>query len=100
MAVGTVFKTGNSTVAKLAPGTVLEIVGVGQVRVVSVPKPVFNVGDRVYVKSKGRYGRIFRATTNGSASVAGMPPAGYQFYVSDDAPYVIRQASEADLQKL
>lgn len=97
---GQTFTTRNSTVAQLQAGTVLEVVGKGQVRIVSVPKPVFNAGDRVRIVSKGRIGRIFRATTNGSAGVSGQPPKGYQFYVSDDAPYVVREAAESDLQKL
>ncbi len=100
--VGKQFSTGNSTVRNLPVGTTLRVSGTSMLEVTSIPappKPVFNAGDRVRIVSKGRVGNIFRATTNGSAGVSGQPPKGYQFYVSQDAPYVVREAAESDLVK-
>lgn len=100
--VGQRFTTGNSTVRGLAAGTTLTVVSEGQLEVTSVPKPVFNVGDRVYVVSKGRYARIVRMTDVQGLST-GMPPKAsngetQQFYIGDAEPTVVRVARESDLR--
>lgn len=100
--VGYRFKTSNASVATLKAGTTLKVVAQGQLEVTSVPKPVYNEGDRVYVISKGRYARIVRMTDVQGLS-KGMPPAAangeaQQFYIGDAEPTVVRVARESDLR--
>ncbi len=58
--VGTTFKTGNATVATLKPGTKLEVLGNGTVKITETPTPV--VGDTV-TDYKGRTGKVVRLST-------------------------------------
>lgn len=95
--VGQRVSTGNSYVASAPVGTTFVKASDGTLQVTGIPKPVFNPGDRVYVRSKGRYARIVRMTDVKGLS-NGLPPAGNQFYVGDEDPTVVRIAAEGDLQ--
>jgi hypothetical protein len=79
--VGQVISTGNAAIATAAAGTQLVVTKPGELKVTFVPappKPVFNPGDKVYVKSKGRYARIrtacrpSRRTAKRSSSTSGI----------------------------
>lgn len=98
--VGQVFKTQNATVQTLPVGTLLEVVGQGQLRVgvASLPKggngldngqdndlnEAFDPqpGDRIFIPTKNRYGTVVRAGSN-------VDSGGHDFlYISDDEPVV------------
>ena len=103
--VGQVFSTGNKVVSTLPVGTLLEVVGKGQVRVgigslpassgnQAEPEAVnFEPGDRIFIQSKNRYGTIVRAGMNIEAEV------GHELlYVADDSP-VVRAVGNDEFEK-
>lgn len=81
-----IFSTGNSTVAKLAVGSILEVVGKGQLEVIEevVERP--EPGDRIDTK----YGPATVVGVSSRLQVSGWDDENEVLYVADDQPVVRR----------
>ena len=85
--------TSNADVNSLPDGSVLEVVGKGELRVVSVPVPKFQEGDRVYTKHGPS--TVVRLSSRFSELVP-FDNDTEVLYVSDDAD-VVRKARKTDV---
>jgi hypothetical protein len=80
--VGQVFSTGNAVVRTLKAGTILEVVGNGQLEIVDVPTP--QPGDRIETK----YGTA--TVVRRSDRIPAFEDEGEILYVADSDPVVRR----------
>lgn len=99
---GTVFTTGNATVAELPVGTVLTVVGPGEVEVTEIENSTsFELGDAIFVTNKNRYGFIVRGT-NVNGRLDGVLADGEHFYVGRDGDdrFVVRIAHEDNIEQV
>lgn len=97
MSLGTVFSTGNEVVNTLPVGSVLEVVGQGELQVVDVPEVALQEGDRIR-DGKGRYGTVLRMTTKGRRNDQ-FPDEGEVLYISDGT-FIVRVAEASSLTKV
>lgn len=102
--IGETFKTGNAVVATLPVGTVLQVVGQGQLQVGTAPLGTnedyeetepFNPepGDEIYIPSKDRYGLVMRA----GMTVADFVKEDEILYVDKDEA-VVRSVKVSDCE--
>lgn len=94
VAVGTSFTTGNSTVAKLPVGSILEVTGDGQLEVLDVPEDevALEAGDVINTK----YGTATVVRVSSQVSVTHQRGDDAVFYVADEDP-VFRVAKREDV---
>lgn len=85
--VGAQFKTGNSTVANLAEGTVLRVAGPGTLEIVEVPVAEFEAGDRI--QTHHGPSTVVRLSSR-LGELEGFDPETQILYVSDDSTVVRR----------
>lgn len=93
--VGQVFSTGNTVVRGLQVGSVLEVVGQGQLKVVEVPFVPLQAGDRI--KSKYGFGTVVRVTSTRGADgvIEDLLDEGDVVYVADGTS-VVRIAPDGE----
>lgn len=103
--IGETFKTGNAVVATLPVGTVLQVVGQGQLQVGVVPVGGLEEdiegdepfdpqpGDEIYIPSKDRVGLVVRA----GMTIANFVKEGEILYLDNDEA-VVRSVKVSDCE--
>ena len=92
--INEVFSTGNSVVAGLPVGTLIEVVGQGQLQVVELPVKEFVAGDRIVTK----YGNSTVVDASSRFSyIDGFDPETQVLYVADGS-FRVRAAAISSLQ--
>lgn len=94
--VGQQFSTGNATVRNLKAGTILEVVGPGQLEIVELPEVVFNTGDRIYTKHGAS--TVVRLSSR-FGSLDGFNPETQVLYVADGSA-AVRRANKSDVSAI
>ena len=88
------FTTGNSTIAGLPVGSILEVVGPGELEITSVPAKKFSAGDRIETK----YGNsTVVAASSRFNYIDGFDPETQVLYVADGT-FIVRATAKSNVQ--
>lgn len=93
MSLGTIFKTGNSTVATLPIGAVLEVVDKGQLQVIDLPVVEVKAGTKFQSKWGAAVVVDFTSTGGFNDHVAEVQDEDEVFYIAEGTSRVRRTAA-------